>query len=195
MVRDRAFPGQRDSGNEARCVFVTEMARQRKYGFSIDAVAVGGVRSYAGPVPRLFLAIALVLAVALTASAGAATTVRAPKSGSEYRSGSPSDVVMRIAGRSVEIVAISFPCGDVTGRTSLNDFRLKRTTKGYRFNADAHGLVGYSDEASDQNADVHISGRFALDAKTVRGHIRVRSKRCGDTGDLKWRAARAKGSA
>jgi hypothetical protein len=143
---------------------------------------------------RITTRIALVLVLALPAIAGAATTLRAPKSGSEYRSGAPSDVFMRISGRSVEVLGISFPCGEVTGRTSLNDFRLKRTTKGYRFNADAHGLVGYSDDASDQNASVHVSGRFALDAKTVRGHVRVKSKRCGDTGDLKWRATRVKSS-
>ncbi|HEX8742009.1 MAG TPA: hypothetical protein VF712_02640 [Thermoleophilaceae bacterium] len=143
---------------------------------------------------RLTTRLALALVLALPAAAGAATTVKAPKSGSVYRSGAPSDVFMRISGRSVELVAISFPCGEVTGRTSLNDFRLKRTDRGYRFNADANGLVSYSDEAPDQNGRVHVSGRFALDAKTVRGHIRVTSKRCGATGDLKWRATRAKAS-
>ena len=136
--------------------------------------------------------IALALMLALPAAAAAATTVKAPRSGSEYRSGAPSNVQMRIAGRSVEILAISFPCGEATGRTSLNDFRLKRTDRGYRFNADANGLVSYSDEATDENGSVHVSGRFALDARTVRGHIRVRSKRCGSTGDLRWRATRVK---
>jgi hypothetical protein len=143
---------------------------------------------------RLATRLALALVLAFTATAAAATTVRAPRSGSEYRSGAPFDVVMRISGRSVEILAISFPCGEASGRTSLNDFRLKRTAKGYRFNADAHGLVSYSDEAADENAEVHVSGRFAPDAKTVRGHVRVESKRCGSTGDLRWRAARAKSS-
>ena len=141
---------------------------------------------------RLTTLTVLALTLALPAAAGSATTVKAPKSGSEYRSGPPSDVFMRISGRSVEILALSFPCGEVTGRTSVNDFRLKRTSKGYRFNADANGLVGYSDEAADENAAVHVSGRFALDAKTVRGHVRVTSRRCGATGDLKWRAARVK---
>ena len=141
---------------------------------------------------RLTTLIVLALALALPAAAGSATSVRAPKSGSEYRSGPPFDAVMRIAGRSVEILALSFPCGEVTGRTSLNDFRLKRTSKGYRFNADANGIVSYSDEGPDENAAVHVSGRFALDARTVRGHVRVTSKRCGATGDLKWRAARVK---
>ena len=135
--------------------------------------------------------LAVALALAIPAAAAAATQPRAPRSGSEYRSGPPADVVMRIAGRSIEIVAISFPCAGTFGRASLNDFRLKRTSKGYRFNADANGLGSFADEAPDENARLHVSGRFALDARTVRGHIRVRSRRCGDTGDLDWRATRA----
>lgn len=98
---------------------------------------------------------------------------------------------MRISGRSVEIVALSFPCGEVSGRASLNNFRLKRTSKGYRFNADANALVGYSDEAPDENGRVHVSGRFARNAETVRGHIRVRTPRCADTGHLDWRATKS----
>lgn len=135
------------------------------------------------------LALALSLAVSIPAVAPAASKApKAPKSGWSYQ-GQPGDVLLRISGRSVEIAAFSFPCGDVSGRTSVNDFRLKRTRKGYRFNADAHGLVTYSDE-TDGNAKVHISGRFAMNAKTVRGHMRVKSGRCGNTGDLKWRGSR-----
>lgn len=139
---------------------------------------------------RLLALLVLALAVAVPATApGATRPPKAPKSGWSY-SGQPGDVVLRISGRSVEIAAFSFPCGDVYGRTSVNDFRLKRTRKGYRFNADANGIVTYTDE-TDGNAEVHISGRFSLDAKTVRGHVRVESARC-KTGDLKWRGARAK---
>ena len=142
-------------------------------------------------VKRRPLALALVIALAVPLGAGAATTVKAPKSGSAYEGRAPYDVVLQVRGRSVEIVAFSFPCGEVTGRTSLNDFRLKRTSKGYRFNADAHGIVTYSDEQQDENAETHISGRFTLNARKVRGHLRVRSKRCGNTGDLRWRATLA----
>ena len=134
--------------------------------------------------------LALALALVLPAVAPAATTVTAPKSGSVYRGGAPSYVEMRIQGRSVEIVAFNFVCGDVLGRTSLSDFRLKRTSKGYRFNADASAIVTYSDEQGDENARVHISGRFTLKAHKVRGHLRVRSSRCGDIGNRDWRATR-----
>ena len=138
------------------------------------------------------LSLVLVLVAALVASAVGVSQagVRAPRSGSEYRSPPPEDVILRVSGRSVELVAMSFPCKGAFGRTTLNDFRLKRTSRGYRFNADANGLVSYSDEAPDENARVHISGRFTKDARAVRGHIRVRSPRCGDTGYLKWRASR-----
>jgi hypothetical protein len=129
------------------------------------------------------------LPAAIAAELGSAA-VNAPKSGSQYTSGSPSNVILRVSGRSVEIVAFSFPCREASGRTSLNDFRLKRTPKGYRFNADANGIVSYSDEQADENGKIHISGRFARSAKTVRGHFRVRTPRCGETGNLRWRASR-----
>jgi hypothetical protein len=116
-------------------------------------------------------------------------TVKPPKG--RYQGKAPQNVFIQVAGRSVELAAFSFPCrDDVWGRTNLNGFRLKRTSKGYRFNADAKALVSWSDGRPDENGDVHMSGRFSLDAKTVRGHFRVKTKRCGDTDDLRWRAAR-----
>lgn len=138
---------------------------------------------------RIPLLVAVVLVVLVPAVA-IAQTVKAPRSGSQYTSEPPQDVLLRVSGRSVEIVSMSFPCRKTTGRTSLNDFAIKRTDRGYRFNADATGSVGYANGKPDENGPVHISGRFARDAKTVRGAIRVKTKRCGDTGYLKWRAAR-----
>ncbi|MEA2472997.1 MAG: hypothetical protein QOE06_912 [Thermoleophilaceae bacterium] len=137
---------------------------------------------------RSQIAILLALALPVASAVAAAPAVRAPKSGSQY-AGSPGDVLLSVSGRSLELMAFSFPCGTASGRTSLNDFPLKRTSAGYRFNADAHGSITYSDGYPDENGEVHMSGRFALNAKTVRGHLRVKSKRCGDTGNLRWRAA------
>jgi hypothetical protein len=137
------------------------------------------------------VALAIAAAISIPAAAPAATSApKAPKSGWKYQ-GQPGDVILQISGRSVEIASFSFPCGEAFGRTSVNDFRLKRTSKGYRFNADANGIVSYTDE-TDGNAAVHISGRFSRDAKTVRGHLRAKSSRC-DTGDLKWSGRRVKG--
>jgi hypothetical protein len=138
---------------------------------------------------RIRPAIAIVLALALPAAAAAAPpAVRAPTSGSQYK-GTPGNVLLRVSGRSLELMSFGFPCGQASGRTNLNDFPLRRTSKGYRFNADAHGSVTYSDAHADENAEVHMSGRFSLNAKTVRGHLRVRSHHCGDTGNLRWHAA------
>ena len=138
---------------------------------------------------RTRLLVALVL-VAVVPAAAVAQTFKAPKSGSQYTSDDSRMVVLTVSGKSIEIVAMTFPCKNTTGRTSLNDFPIKRTSRGYRFNADANGSITYGNGKPDQNGTVHISGRFAADAKTVRGHIRVKTRRCGDTGDLKWRAAR-----
>ncbi|HEX8051518.1 MAG TPA: hypothetical protein VF517_00885 [Thermoleophilaceae bacterium] len=147
--------------------------------------------------PRALAAVALVaLAAALVALAAvsaptpvlAASQVRAPRSGSEYTSGAPRDVLLRVSGRSVEIVAITFPCGKTFARASLSDFPLKRTSRGYRFNADANAIVTYANGKPDENGAVHISGRFSLDARTLRGHIAAKTRRCGSTGDLSWKA-------
>ena len=140
---------------------------------------------------RALLLLALAALLAVPAAATSQTAPRAPKSGWTYESGPPYDVLLQISGRSVEIAAFSFPCRDVFGRTSVNDFRLKRTEKGYRFNADAKAIASYTDE-TNENVSLHLSGRFSLDAKTVRGHLRVKSPKCGDTGYVKWRGARVK---
>jgi hypothetical protein len=136
---------------------------------------------------RIALVICAAVLAAMPATAAAAT-VKAPKSGSSYESGPPFSVLVQISGRSVEIAAFNFGCKDVFGRTSVNDFRLKRTEKGYRFHAAAKAIASYSD-GTDENVSVRFSGRFSRSAKTVRGHLRVKSTRCSDTGYFRWRAA------
>jgi hypothetical protein len=139
---------------------------------------------------RIALALALVMAGPVAVGDAKRPRVKAPKSGSEYR-GPERNVFLRISGKSVEIIGFDFPCAGASGRTSLNELRLKRTKGGYRFDIDAHGSAGYSDGYPDQNGKVHIGGRFTRDARKVRGHFRVRTPRCGDTGRLKWRAAKS----
>ena len=137
---------------------------------------------------RIALLICAALLVALPAAAPAAT-VKAPKSGT-YEGPPPVDAILQVAGKSVEIAAFSFECTDsVFGRTSINDFRLKRTSRGYRFHADVKAIASYTDD-TNENVSVRVSGRFAKNGKSVRGHLRVKSKRCGDTGTVKWRASR-----
>jgi hypothetical protein len=131
----------------------------------------------------------LVLTLALATSAGAA--VKRPRSGSLYQ-GAGRDVVMQIAGKSIELIAFSFPCDGTSGRVSLNAIRLRRSGRGYGFYSASHGLVTYKDEAPDENATVRIRGLFTRDAKRVRGRFRVITPRCGNTGRLRWRATRVK---
>jgi hypothetical protein len=120
----------------------------------------------------------------------AAAKVRAPKSG-EY-DGQPRGHPLSIfvSGKEIELAAFSFKCADTVGRTSLNAIKLKKTRKGYKFALDAHGNISFEDGASDENGRVSIAGRFSADGKAARGKFRVRSKRCHDTGWIKWRASR-----
>jgi hypothetical protein len=136
----------------------------------------------------IVFALALALAVPVAAGVASDPVVRAPKSGSQYEGSRQS--FLQISGRSIEIMAFRFPCGDTVGRTSLNGLRLRRTPRGYRFHIDSHGLVTYGDDEPDENAAVHVGGRFSRNARTVRGLVRVRTPRCGGTGRLRWRAAR-----
>jgi hypothetical protein len=140
---------------------------------------------------RAVLVATLVLVPALNAGATDEPAVRAPRSGSQYH-GAAHHVTLRIAGRSIEIIAFSFRCRATSGRIALDDIRLIRSSRGYRFYAVTHGSVTYRDGTPDQNAEVHIRGLFTRDARVVRGRFRVRSRHCGDTGRLRWRAARVR---
>lgn len=133
--------------------------------------------------------LALVLALVVASAADAA--VRPPRSGSQYQAAA-HHIFLQISGRSIEIIAFSFRCGDATGRISLNALKLKRSRRGYRFYFVTHGLATYSDGEPDENAEVHIRGLFTRDARAVRGRFRVETPKCGNTGRLRWRATRVK---
>lgn len=135
-------------------------------------------------------AICLALVLALVVPSAANATVRPPRSGSVYN-GAAHHVTLQISGRSIEIIAFSFACGDTKGRISLNAIELKRGSTGYRFYSVTNGLVTYRDGEPDENAEVHIRGQFTPDARIVRGRFRVLSPRCGNTGRMRWRATRA----
>jgi hypothetical protein len=138
---------------------------------------------------RLALA-ALAASVALVPAAGAASgKVRAPRSGQYHGTPRGNPLSLYVSGKSLELVALSFKCGQTVGSTSLNDIDLKKTRKGYRFSIAAHGNISFADEQPDENGAVSISGRFARDGKTARGVFRVKSHRC-HTGSIKWTARR-----
>ena len=116
--------------------------------------------------------------------------VKVPKSG-QY-SGKPRgrDLTLYVSGKSIELAAFSFKCANTGGRTSLDDIRLKKTSKGYKFAISAHGNISFKDEQPDQNGAVWLAGRFTRDGKRVKGTYRVKSSRCGNTGRVEWRAKR-----
>jgi hypothetical protein len=126
--------------------------------------------------------------LAATATSVAAGKVKAPKSGTY--TGYPGAMTLYVSGKSISLAAFSFKCGDTHGRTSLNAIKLKWTKKGYSFSLKAHGNVTYSDDQPDQNGTVNISGRFSKTGKSSAGLYRVKTPRCGSTGDVKWRAFR-----
>ena len=135
----------------------------------------------------LLAAAAVTLAPAAAPVAASKPKVKAPKSGSEYDGN--HKLVLYISGKSIELVAFNFRCGETTGRTSLNDIPLKKTKKGYRFAIKAHGSITFADGRPDENGAVSISGRFGRRAKSVAGHFRVKSPSCGNTGVVAWKAS------
>jgi hypothetical protein len=120
--------------------------------------------------------------------------VKAPKSG-EYdgQTGQQRDITLVTSGSVIQLASIQFRCSDtVNGVTNLNYVAMKRTAKGYAFSIKAHGSVTYSDGRPDENAEVDLSGRFSRTGRTARGHIRVKSPRCGGTGPVPFSVKRAK---
>jgi hypothetical protein len=135
--------------------------------------------------------LALTSAAAVPLAAGAAAQkkpVKAPKDGAVYQGHHPG-VALRISGKSIEIFALRFPCKQVKGNTSLQDIKLKKTSKYWRFDIKAHSIVTYSDTGKhpDENAAIELGGHFSRDAKRVKGHVRVKAPRC-DTGKILWSA-------
>jgi hypothetical protein len=137
------------------------------------------------------LALAAIAAPAVTGAAtAAAPKVTAPKSGQYNGHPRGKDLTLYISGKSIQLAAFSFKCADTSGRTSLNDISLKKTSKGYKFGLNANGSITFADDRPDENGKVSISGRFTRSGKKVTGVFRVRSPRCHDTGSIKWSARR-----
>jgi hypothetical protein len=122
--------------------------------------------------------------------------VRAPKDGTyPGHTAQRRDLDLYLSGGTIELAAFGFKCGNgsATGRTGLNDIELTQTRRGFAFALRAHASVNYSDDHPEENAEVDISGRFARNGTTARGRLRVKSPRCGGTGQVAWRAKRQRG--
>jgi hypothetical protein len=97
-------------------------------------------------------------------------------------------VELDLDGTTIQLVAIAFKCGKADGHTVLNDIDMRRTRRGFAFGLKAHGSVTYSDGYPDENAEVDISGRFSRSGSRAGGRLRVKSPRCGGTGQVGWTA-------
>ena len=142
------------------------------------------------------LAIAVAVALAFPAGAGSAevgaSAVKRPKS-AKYAgvTGQGHEVTLYVLGRSVQYVSFRFTCdASASGGIGVQDIKLRRTPKGYRFGVWAHGSVSYSDDQSEENGVVSVSGRFSRTGRSVKGRARVKTTRCGDSGPITWRARR-----
>ena len=136
---------------------------------------------------------AIVSLLALVPGVASGAHVTAPKSGAKYSGRTDQDrrLDLVISGKSVQIVAFDFACGrKAIARTGLQEIQLKHSAKGYRFGIVANGIVSYSDDEPDENAEIAIRGRFSRTAKTVVGVLRVETPRCHHTGPIEWRAKR-----
>jgi hypothetical protein len=152
------------------------------------------VRGRIAHLPAAFAALlALAVLGALAAPADARQTP--PRSGSQYAGTTEQrkPLTLAIAGRRVQIVGFSFDCRSAVGTTSLQDIRLRRTSRGYAFSLRGNGVVSFSDERPEQNARVSIYGRFSRSARSASGTLRVSAPRC-DTRSLTWSARRRRAS-
>jgi hypothetical protein len=137
------------------------------------------------------------LALALLATpAGPAEARQAeytpPRSGSEFAgtTAQRQPLTLAIGRRRVQIAGFSFDCGSAVGSTSVQDVRIRRTSRGrYVFSVTAYGIVSFSDEQPDENARVTIRGQFSRSARSVSGRLRVDAPRC-DTRSVAWSARR-----
>jgi hypothetical protein len=124
-------------------------------------------------------------------AAAASSKVKRPNSGKySGRSAERRPVTLYVSGQSIQLIAFSFACGKTDGLTSLSEIALKKSKKGYKFFVKARGIVSYSDGADDQNGTIILKGRFGRTGKAAIGTFRVKTKRCGDTGAVKWSAKR-----
>jgi hypothetical protein len=121
----------------------------------------------------------------------AGTRVKAPRSG-QYAglTAEKHPLKLYVSGKTIDLAAFEFDCKTTVGKGSLDDLRLTKTKRGYRFAIRAYGSLSFADEGDDENALVHLSGRFSRDARAVRGVLTVKSPRCGNTGSIKWTAHR-----
>lgn len=122
----------------------------------------------------------------LCAAAPAAAGLTRP---SGTYTGDRGRIVMSVADRSIEIVAIDFRCRGTRGKTSVSAIPIRKVRGRWRFSIRTFGIATYADDYPDENARVKLSGRFSPTGKLVVGRYRIRAPHCGRT-RAEWRAYR-----
>jgi hypothetical protein len=142
--------------------------------------------------PARLLAVAATAALALVpvAAASKQPNVKVPKSGQYDGTAGGKSITLVTSGKSIQIVAFDFACAGTQGRTGLNGIKLKKTARGYKFAIKAHGSITFRDNQPDENGAVDISGLFTRSGKSAKGVLRVKSHRCGNTGNVNWKVKR-----
>lgn len=98
--------------------------------------------------------------------------------------------LLSVAGRSIQIAAFDFDCGETKARISVNGIRIRKARGRWRFTARLNGIVTYADERPDENGRLRVTGRFSRSARLVTGTLRVTTPACGTTREQQWRASR-----
>ncbi|HEX8207996.1 MAG TPA: hypothetical protein VF587_18170 [Solirubrobacteraceae bacterium] len=132
---------------------------------------------------------ALLTAIAISGVAVPAAAAAAPTRPDGTYTGGRGRIALTVSGRSIDLLAIDFRCGETRGATSVNTIPIKRVRGRWRFSIRTFGLATYDDEHPDENARVTVSGTFSRSGKSVVGRYRIRSPYCGGTGEVQWRAA------
>jgi hypothetical protein len=133
-------------------------------------------------------------AAAPTASAAAKKKkkkppVKAPKKSARYQ-GLAGDhrLILEISGngRQVKLVFFEITCGEGTAATGLQNIALRKSRSGYGFGAGSRSTLVFEDDSYEEDVVVAVVGEFARNGKRISGLLRVKSERCGDTGNVKW---------
>lgn len=118
------------------------------------------------------------------------STAKPPIDGYHYNGTTDQDLPMTFStfGMTVPLFEAAFVCeGDVVAKTSLEVLKIEQSGDGYSFKVSANSLVGYSDEAPDENGTIAVSGSFAGDAQSSSGDFRIETSRCA-SGEITWDA-------
>ncbi len=131
-----------------------------------------------------------------TSVGSAAAKVLLPPKNAKYNgvTGQNNGLILNVSRnrKSVKLIGFRVACGDDQGGigvTGLQNLKLTKTSKGYKFKGTARSAVSFADGTSEIGA-VGVSGKFSRNAKTAAGNLAVITERCGSSGAIGWFAAR-----